>query len=64
MLRLRGNRLTSLDSFEDIAGLFKGNRHVPEWRLEELDVRDNDISKLPVSIGLMPLDIFLVDGNA
>jgi Leucine-rich repeat (LRR) protein len=63
VLRLRGNRLTSLDAFENVAGLFKGNRQMPEWRLEELDVRDNDISKLPATLGLLPLDVFLVDGN-
>ncbi|KAI5120112.1 hypothetical protein M0805_002196 [Coniferiporia weirii] len=63
ILRLRGNRLTALEAFEHVAGLFRGNRHVPEWRLEELDVRDNEISKLPVLMGLMPMDVFLVEGN-
>ena len=63
VLRLRGNRLTSLDSFEGVANLFKGNRQLPEWKLEELDVRDNEVSKLPVILGLLPLDVFLVDGN-
>ena len=63
VLRLRGNRLTSLDRFDAIASLFKANRQVSEWKLEELDVRDNDISKLPVNLGLLPLDVFLVDGN-
>lgn len=63
VLRLCGNKLNNLASFENIGALFKGNRQVPEWRLEELDVRDNDISKLPVLLGLLPLDVFLVDGN-
>ncbi|KAG2362535.1 hypothetical protein BDR07DRAFT_1484740 [Suillus spraguei] len=46
-----------------IAELFKGNRSVPDWKLEELDLRDNEISKLPAELGLLPLDVFLVDGN-
>jgi len=63
ILRLRGNRLANLDVFDAIATMFKGNRQVPEWKLEEFDVRDNNISKLPVNLGLLPLDVFLVDGN-
>ncbi|KAF7361332.1 hypothetical protein MSAN_01165800 [Mycena sanguinolenta] len=62
-LHLRGNRITDLDGFRDIALLFKGNRDVPEWGLEELDVRDNEIGKLHSELGLLPLDVFLVDGN-
>jgi hypothetical protein len=63
-LRLRGNRLTELDGLQTLAqSFFKGNRHVPEWKLEELDLRDNEIGKLPPELGLLPLEIFLVDGN-
>jgi Leucine-rich repeat (LRR) protein len=62
-LRLRGNRIDELDAFQGIADLFKGNRSVPDWKLEELDLRDNEISKLPAELGLLPLDVFLVDGN-
>ncbi|KAF9546309.1 L domain-like protein [Agrocybe pediades] len=63
-LRMRGNRFTELDGFLEITELFKGNRQVPEWKLEELDVRDNEITKLPPELGLLPLDVFLVDGNS
>jgi hypothetical protein len=28
-----------------------------------LDLRDNKISKLPSELGILPLDVFLVDGN-
>ncbi|KAH8112006.1 RNI-like protein, partial [Phellopilus nigrolimitatus] len=63
VLRLRGNRLTALEAFESVTELFRGNRQVPEWRLEELDIRDNEISKLPVTLGLLPMDVLLVDGN-
>jgi len=62
-LNLRGNRLTELNGFEGVAELFKNNRQVPEWELDELDLRDNEIGKLPPQLGLLPLDVFLVDGN-
>ncbi|KAJ8084346.1 hypothetical protein PM082_003115 [Marasmius tenuissimus] len=62
-LRLRGNRLDDLDGFQGVSELFKGNRDVPGWKLEELDLRDNNIGKLPSEMGLLPLDVFLVDGN-
>ncbi|TFK49708.1 hypothetical protein OE88DRAFT_1632756 [Heliocybe sulcata] len=62
-LRLRGNRLDGLEGFTAIADHFKGNRDFPEWKLEELDLRDNAIGKLPPELGLLPLDVFLVDGN-
>jgi Leucine-rich repeat (LRR) protein len=62
-LRLRGNKLTELAGLQGIAERFKGNRELPTWKLEELDLRDNEISKLPPELGLLPLDVFLVDGN-
>ncbi|PCH39370.1 L domain-like protein [Wolfiporia cocos MD-104 SS10] len=62
-IRLRGNRINDLDGFQGIAELFKGNRSCPLWKLEELDLRDNEIGKLPPELGLLPLDVFLVDGN-
>ncbi len=33
---LRGNRINDLDGFQQIAERFRGNRDVPEWKLEEL----------------------------
>ncbi|TFK69704.1 L domain-like protein [Pluteus cervinus] len=62
-LRLRGNRLADLSGFQIVAESFKGNRAVPDWKLDELDLRDNEIAKLPSELGLLPLDVFLVDGN-
>lgn len=62
-LRLRGNRLVELDGFQGVAESFKGNRDVPSWKLEELDLRDNEVTKLLPELGLLPLDVFLVDGN-
>ncbi|KAG6841487.1 hypothetical protein C0991_010675 [Blastosporella zonata] len=62
-LRLRGNAISTLDGFHGLSEAFKGNRRVPEWKLDELDIRDNEIGKLPAELGLLPMDIFLVDGN-
>lgn len=62
-LELRGNKITTLDGFQGIAELFKGHRDVPGWKLDELDLRDNEIGKLSAELGLLPLDVFLVDGN-
>ncbi|KAF7328947.1 hypothetical protein MVEN_02524600 [Mycena venus] len=58
-----GNRIADLDGLREIALRFRGNRTVPEWGLEELDVRDNEIGRLPAELGMLPLDVFLVDGN-
>ncbi|KAJ3537257.1 hypothetical protein NMY22_g5667 [Coprinellus aureogranulatus] len=62
-LRLRGNRLSELSGLQKVAELFKGNRAVPEWKMEELDLRDNEVGKLPAELGLLPLDVLLVEGN-
>ncbi|KAI0749234.1 hypothetical protein C8Q80DRAFT_1352809 [Daedaleopsis nitida] len=62
-LHLRGNRLVELDGFQQLAERFRGNRDVLEWKLEELDLRDNEIGRLPAELGLLPLDVLLVDGN-
>ncbi|KAF8072052.1 hypothetical protein FPV67DRAFT_916442 [Lyophyllum atratum] len=62
-LRLRGNAISGLEGFQGLADSFKGNRQVPAWHLDELDIRDNEIGKLPPEMGLLPMDVFLVDGN-
>ncbi|KAG6820087.1 hypothetical protein H0H93_005516 [Arthromyces matolae] len=62
-LFLRGNAISELDGFQGLAQAFKGNRQVPDWKLDELDLRDNEIGKLPAELGLLPLDVLLVDGN-
>ncbi|KAF8635071.1 hypothetical protein AX15_000561 [Amanita polypyramis BW_CC] len=62
-LRLRGNGIKDLDGLQGVASMFKGFREVPGWKLDELDIRDNNVEKLPPELGLLPLDVFLVDGN-
>ncbi|KAF8626939.1 hypothetical protein AX17_006439 [Amanita inopinata Kibby_2008] len=63
-LRLRGNGIKDLEGLKGVASMFKGFREVPGWKLDELDIRDNDVEKLLPELGLLPLDVFLVDGNA
>jgi Leucine-rich repeat (LRR) protein len=63
-LKLNGNRITGLEGFQELAGLFKGNREVPGWNLDVLDVSDNGIGRLPPELGLLPLDEFSVERNS
>ncbi|KAA1479008.1 hypothetical protein DENSPDRAFT_88814 [Dentipellis sp. KUC8613] len=64
-LRLRGNKLANLDGFVGLAKeLFvDGSGDKARWTLEELDVRDNAVEALAGELGLLPLEVFLVEGN-
>lgn len=62
-LELSSNRIADLEGFVGLAEMFKGNREVQRWKMETLDLRDNEIGKLPADLGLLPLDVFLVEGN-
>ncbi|KAI0315867.1 hypothetical protein OF83DRAFT_1084655 [Amylostereum chailletii] len=66
-LRLRGNRLENLGGLQMLARtLFMGegaDEGRKSWTLEELDVRENSIESLGGELGLLPLDVFLVEGN-
>ena len=62
-LELSSNRLTDLEGFIGLAKMFKGNREVQRWKMETLDLRDNEIGKLPAELGLLPLEVLLVEGN-
>lgn len=62
-LELSSNRIVDLEGFVGLAEMFKGNREVQRWKMETLDLRDNEIGKLPADLGLLPLDVFLVEGN-
>jgi Leucine-rich repeat (LRR) protein len=69
-LGLCGNRIEELHGLRELARVVFGTDAASErvelrakWTLEELDVRENSIAGLPGELGLLPLDLFLVDGN-
>ena len=69
-LGLCGNKIEGLAGLRDFAQLVFGTKaandyveHRRRWTLEELDVRENSIAGLPGELGLLPLELFLVDGN-
>ncbi|KAH9053798.1 L domain-like protein [Lactarius vividus] len=68
-LCLCGNKIGELEGLRELAqAVFgaedgDGNERRKRWTLEELDVRENSIAALAGELGLLPLDIFLVDGN-
>ncbi|KDQ08734.1 hypothetical protein BOTBODRAFT_37737 [Botryobasidium botryosum FD-172 SS1] len=61
-LRLKGNRIASLDGLERVGERF-ARGDCAGWKGEEIDIRDNEIAKLPPILGLVPLEVFLVEGN-
>lgn len=64
-LRLRGNRLQDLDGFKAIASSFNVSKSTAaSWSLEELDVGYNNIEELPCELGVLPLNLLSVEGNA
>ncbi|KAF8514885.1 hypothetical protein BU17DRAFT_94151 [Hysterangium stoloniferum] len=63
VLRVRGNKITDLMGLEAVAQVLKSEGQVEAWRLEELDLRDNELAKLPPMLGYLPLDVLLVEGN-
>jgi Leucine-rich repeat (LRR) protein len=62
-LNLRGNKIDTLDCLGQFAARFKNGEEMPEWRLKELDVQENCITKLTPELGFLPLSAFLVEGN-
>lgn len=70
-LCLCGNRIGELEGLRELAlavfgaaeGDGDGDERRKRWTLEELDVRENSIAVLAGELGLLPLEIFLVDGN-
>jgi len=65
-LCLCGNKIEELEGLRELAqAVFSdgGDERRKRWTLEELDVRENSIAVLAGELGLLPLEIFLVDGN-
>jgi len=69
-LGLCGNRIEELHGLCELSRVVFGAEAASEdvelrtkWTLEELDVRENSIAGLPGELGLLPLDLFVVDGN-
>lgn len=63
-LCLQGGRIENLDGLVEVATKVREGMWTSEMRLEELDLRDNAVEKLPRVLGFIPVNIFLVDGNA
>jgi Leucine-rich repeat (LRR) protein len=63
VFKAQGNRIANLDSVVRVCEGWKGDAKVDGWRLEEIDLRDNEVQKLPPELGLLPLDVLLVEGN-
>ncbi|EJU05058.1 L domain-like protein [Dacryopinax primogenitus] len=62
-LRLKGCGVNNVD---ELVNLLEDGGVTPSktnWALRELDLSDNEITKLPPKLGLLPVDILLVDGN-
>ncbi|GJJ07186.1 hypothetical protein Clacol_001386 [Clathrus columnatus] len=62
-VRLRGNKLADLSGLEDVANTLRKDGKVEGWSLEELDLRENEIARLPPILGFLSLDVMLVEGN-
>ncbi|KAG8922123.1 hypothetical protein FRC01_014449 [Tulasnella sp. 417] len=62
VLRLKGNSIADVEGLVEVAELF-GRGEIEGWRGEEIDIRDNQIPKLPPVLGLLQLDVLLVEGN-
>lgn len=63
VFKAQGNSIENLDGIIAVCGGWKNDGKVDGWRLEEMDLRDNAIQKLPAELGLLPLDVLLVEGN-
>ncbi|KAG8951263.1 hypothetical protein FRC04_006502 [Tulasnella sp. 424] len=62
VLRLKGNAIVDVEGLVEVAERF-GRGEGEGWRGEEIDIRDNQIPKLPPVLGLLHLDVLLVEGN-
>ena len=54
VLRVRGNRVDSLETLEELAGAWRSGSGIEGWRGEEIDLRDNELIKVRVSAQSVP----------
>jgi hypothetical protein len=60
VLRVRGNRVDSLETLEELAGTWRSGSGIEGWRVEEIDLRDNELIKVSVVVvQLIPLQLIL-----
>ncbi|KZT52928.1 hypothetical protein CALCODRAFT_67747 [Calocera cornea HHB12733] len=62
-LKLKGCGVNNLDELVAILEDSGAEPAGSDLALRELDLSDNEISKLPPKLGLLPVDVLLVDGN-
>ena len=55
VLRVRGNRVDSLETLEELAGMWSSGSGIQGWRGEEIDLRDNELSKVSTVVQSVPL---------
>ena len=48
VLRVRGNRIDSLETLEELAGGWRSGSGIQGWRGEEIDLRENELIKVSV----------------
>jgi hypothetical protein len=49
VLRVRGNRVDSLETLEELAGGWRSGSGIQGWQGEEIDLRDNELIKVSVA---------------
>jgi hypothetical protein len=55
VLRMRGNRMDSLEALEELAGAWRSGSGIQGWRGEEIDLRDNELIKVSVVVQIVSL---------
>ena len=59
VLRVRGNRVDSLEALEELAGAWRSGSDIQGWRAEEIDLRDNELTKVSVAAPSVPFRLIL-----
>ncbi len=54
VLRVRGNRIDSLETLEELAGAWRSGSGIQGWQGEEIDLRENELIKVRVAAHSVP----------